>query len=944
MRRAPAVVLFAILLCSQSMVTAQTHQSMGMTVPSPTAASLGRFGDIPVDLNPGLPEISIPLFVVKGTTLQLPITLRYHASGIKVEEIGGWVGMGWVLEAGGVITRTVRGIPDERAEGYFNKGHAFYVSSNWTDPPPNTLLYNIHDELIDGEPDQFFFNFAGQVGQIVGGPTTSNINDPNVYVTAPYRKWRIQPGLGPNIQSWVITTEDGTRYTFGAVEMHTDRTEEYGGGTGGRDYTPYAASWYLTEIRSVGGDVITLTYDNYSAEHHLGMYREKFSDRAFCGTPGTPENTEEGSATIYDLHTLSVIAGKVLASITSAQHSVSFANSTRQDAKSPSAVAQERRLDLITIKTPTPENATLRKFEFEYSYTGPLGGRLSLNNVYEEDAAGNRLPPYSFTYYGPTLPPRPTTKQEYHPGTGLFALDHWGYFNGRTNNTSSIPPGISPYGQFHRYGGADRKPDSNFTRAGSLDSIKYPTGGFNKFIYSVNDYSTIWSGALLTEFGAGRLESVGSHSMEGPNDREFVVGGIEAVYSKVTTNFSEGCGPQPCPYVKIVKVTGQVETDVWGPRSNATLPLTYVQDGVMLEPGTYRLRASAEFHPMGTAGATINISFQERFIVPRKLGAGLRIAEVRAGDQMGPNGGNVTIRKYRYLQDDLSKSSGVIGVEPRYGYGYTETDPNGNLLCAWFSRSSASRIPLGAGPIISYSHATDSLGASGEFGSSRSVFEPGGDAPTSDDWPYLRFTTNAWRRGQELTVRNYDAQQRTRRFTQSTFEFPTWPQTTRTFRGISVDVWSGGAGTALLFNHNRFVVESGLKLKVGELTQVYDETGTNAVSTEKLFVHGNPDHAQLTRIAETNSDGTQRITDLRYPADYGTGGPPGTEAGALVAMQDVSANGVHMPGVVVQRSVSVKTPTSYRVVQAEITTFKEFATGKFLPYKRYALNSPSPVQ
>jgi len=60
-------------------------------------------------------------------------------------------------------------------------------------------------------------------------------------------------------------------------------------------------------------------------------------------------------------------------------------------------------------------------------------------------------------------------------------------------------------------------------------------------------------------------------------------------------------------------------------------------------------------------------------------------------------------------------------------------------------------------------------------------------------------------------------------------------------------------------------------------------------------------------------------------------------------MQNVSPSGAHMPGVVIERSVSVKSGASDRVVQAEITTFKEFATGQFLPYKRYVLNSPSPL-
>src|SRR5688572_22137485 len=84
-------------------------QAPKIVPPSPDAASLGKYGEMPVDKSTGVPQISVPLCEIKTPRFTLPITLSYHASGIKVDEVASWVGTGWSLNAGGVITRTVIG-------------------------------------------------------------------------------------------------------------------------------------------------------------------------------------------------------------------------------------------------------------------------------------------------------------------------------------------------------------------------------------------------------------------------------------------------------------------------------------------------------------------------------------------------------------------------------------------------------------------------------------------------------------------------------------------------------------------------------------------------------------------------------------------------------------------------------------------------------------------
>jgi hypothetical protein len=92
-----------------------------LSVPSPGAAGLGKFVDIPANFNNGLPQISIPIATVSEGNLQLPISLQYHVGGVRVSEAASWVGLNWVLNAGGIISRQVRGAPDESWNGG-NKG------------------------------------------------------------------------------------------------------------------------------------------------------------------------------------------------------------------------------------------------------------------------------------------------------------------------------------------------------------------------------------------------------------------------------------------------------------------------------------------------------------------------------------------------------------------------------------------------------------------------------------------------------------------------------------------------------------------------------------------------------------------------------------------------------------------------------------------------------
>ncbi|WP_124981831.1 hypothetical protein [Nonlabens xiamenensis] len=110
------LMTFFILFSNLFLVFAQ--QSSGpdvKTAPdfaSPDVASFMKFEDIKTNLYTGVPDINIPLHTIRDGAISIPINLRYHAGGIKVEEEASLVGLGWNLNIGGHVSRRTNGRVD----------------------------------------------------------------------------------------------------------------------------------------------------------------------------------------------------------------------------------------------------------------------------------------------------------------------------------------------------------------------------------------------------------------------------------------------------------------------------------------------------------------------------------------------------------------------------------------------------------------------------------------------------------------------------------------------------------------------------------------------------------------------------------------------------------------------------------------------------------------
>ncbi|HAD12102.1 MAG TPA: hypothetical protein DCF33_06650, partial [Saprospirales bacterium] len=468
---------------------------------APTPASLGKYGDIPVSYHTGIPDISIPIHTLTEGSISVPISLSYHASGIRVQETASWVGLGWALNAGGVITRTVQGAPDERgnllqANGYY-KDYGNGITRGYG--PPNT---EVETGRWDLEPDIFSFNIGGYSGKFFFDKT---------------RKIHIVPQQDVKIEEvqyingngtlffggWIVTDPQGVRYHFAATDdsMNMDNYVEKTVSTNDPAVPERAATWYMSKIESADRkDVINFTY----TEEKYAFW-DISSGTTISGPTACP------TISLGQAFKTRVI-GKRLTTISSSSGSVEFIgdNSVREDlsgytycvALSCLTHYNTEAKALKTIKIKDKTSACLRQFDFNYSYNISAPGTLPLSNRPEDDSDCKRLildsvtesacgspsnnKTHSFEYFDLTLMPRRACADQ----------DHWGYYNAK-NNTSMEPgwPYLKTSCNNGCYGGnwqnscvnnndtQKREPSFPAMRNGTLKKITFPTGGSSTFDY-----------------------------------------------------------------------------------------------------------------------------------------------------------------------------------------------------------------------------------------------------------------------------------------------------------------------------------------------------------------------------------------------------------------------------------------------------------------------------
>ncbi len=487
-------LLTLLLLLAQLQGLSQTPLAQQLKLPqvvpnSPDAATIEKFGNFPVTYSTGAPNISIPLWTVSCGSLSWPITLSYHASGIKVDESASNVGLGWSVQGVGVITRTVNGRRDEETSAGEPASYENVNSSNYQ------YLYSVNGGTADAELDIFNYSFNGKSGKFVLAHDATG-----TVVQIPQTNLKITHDAG--LTYFQIKDEFGIVYTFDTTELTTTTT---GQGMDQHNIT----SWYLTKVELPDkNNTIEFSYA------YAGPATDTY--KTYTQTIGRKyyPNPSPQAFPILDLISEPIITSssgvsislKKLTRITFPNGFVDFVYDpvARQDIGSNNVY--NKLTSIVVNEITNGITVPVKNFKFNQSYfhhtpggynNAPANYRLRLDNVIESGSpTGAAIKQHTFQY---------NTSENMSP-RGSTGQDMWGFNNGQTGNATLLQSeNVSYYDGSQMIsatiGNANRNVDTTKMKAWMLTSITYPTGGKTEFVYEPHVYATDFT--LATHNGAG---------------------------------------------------------------------------------------------------------------------------------------------------------------------------------------------------------------------------------------------------------------------------------------------------------------------------------------------------------------------------------------------------------------------------------------------------------
>lgn len=434
---------------------------------SPDVSQLQKYIDFPVSHNTGIPDISLPLYEINTGNLSLPITLSYHSSGFKVDDQSGIIGLGWSLNAGGMVSRKIVNKPDEFSyypypyknpyllnqeveSDFFYIGNMPYSSATSGGP--------------DGEYDVFYYSAGSSSGKFFLAGDGNMHRKP---VVIPYEPVIITTDCNFNsntpINYFEITDKKGDRYRYGKSSTDATTAIEVQ-----NEIIGVPSAWFLKEIHSANDtESIKFYYElmNRHTYHRSDVWDFKDYHDNFYSTIGPIETQIEHTDISYwsqKLKKIEFIGGSV---------DFNYINDVLK-----SMIVKDMNGNLIK-KIVFEQNL----FTNQPTGTGTGIDYLKLSSINSEDSNGNKSEKYAFNYNEAVSFP------DNYPIHNTTGVDYWGYYNGKSNYSLIPPFTLQSYsGQTYITSYNNREVDDAKMQVFILKKIQFPTGGTTEFEYEAN--------------------------------------------------------------------------------------------------------------------------------------------------------------------------------------------------------------------------------------------------------------------------------------------------------------------------------------------------------------------------------------------------------------------------------------------------------------------------
>jgi len=854
---------------------------------SPEASSLGKYGDIPINLSTGKINYTIPVYTIQENGLQLPINISYNYSGLLIDEIPGITGLGWSLNAGGLITRQVRGRPDEDTNGYIGPAEIgknyvvpyIFNRSSLTQEQINYFLSESSLGALDTQPDKFIVNIGGVQANFY-------FNENKQIAIVPRKPYKIELINNDFSQGFKVTDEKGNQYYFQTKEHSTRKHLTSGFDITATPANGYTTSWKITKIITKTNKEINFSYISHT------YYQQFSSDSYVKPIPLTGIQCSGPSLnfkrTYYELNT------KILQRITFPKGEIGFDVSTTSLTDALSNYNKYfASLNRITIKD---KNQKLI-WSYDLTYDATNKTRKLLTKVVINNDSRNS---YELSYYGSPSDNILFSKQ-----------DFWGYYN--NNNTGRL----IDYDNFF----TPRVPDFNKTKIGALKTIKYPTQGITEIEYEANTYDPGVPGTqpvddfdscLNAEYNTSYYANAGIYQNSTNNDvadiktfnvvnenawvqislhviKNNAVGDVYAGIRKInSTSPSVSClnkdcnNSSKCNVMQVYYCCGFANTLL---DKNKTVT-------VKLEQGTYELFATAkgailEPNKYLTASASVqllNIDPNAPVLRSKQTG-GIRVSQTKSCPDNNPN--NCITKKYEYEKNNGISNGFLFRRRNLYSF---DTEVIGHLQCRYKNYTSSSNVPLGTffGSHIIYKqvkeYTIDSQG--NKNGEKITKFTKSGGS-FSPLFPFAELNHYEWYNGKTYSESFINTANDTLRKNKFSYLYSVNNSNNPVSYGLKVGrvITNSGVSPTGLANNNleeffakgisTFDSRSDVDLIKSKTEEIIE--GNNKLVSNTNFFYDNPTYLQLTRTETTTSDNKTIITKTSYPDDVTSTGSLGND-------------------------------------------------------------------